>query len=192
MSDHAQVRALKQTVRQQLRAARRALPDTQREHETSATATALWPLLIDGANELASYCALSDELALDHVHDRWWSLGRPVWLPRVSGPGTLTWHAVHDVALTAIGRYGIREPDPIRVPAAPLPADATVLVPGVGFTRDGHRLGQGQGFYDRVLADHRGHTIGIAFACQVVDTLPHEPHDQQVAAVVAGGEVLRH
>jgi 5-formyltetrahydrofolate cyclo-ligase len=143
----------------------------------------VWPLLATGAAPLASYLALRDELDLDALHRRWWDLGRPLWLPRVSGPGALTWHALHDPAHTVVGSLGIREPDPRRVPAAPLPAEAIVLVPGVAFTRDGHRLGQGQGFYDRVLAEHRGHTIGIAFRCQVVPDLPVEPHDRRVARV---------
>lgn len=178
-------------MRQRLRAARRALSTTQREQETNATVTALWPLVQDGACPLASYLALSDEPDLEVLHRRWWSLGQVLWLPRVSGPGTLTWHPLSSPELTVIGSYGIREPDPARVPAAPLPVDATVLVPGVGFTRNGQRLGQGKGFYDRVLAEHRGHTIGIAFTCQIVEALPSEPHDQRVAVVAAAGELLR-
>ncbi len=189
MNEH--IITLKKNLRQQLRATRRALSAAQRVDETMANVTALWPLVQDGTRPLASYLALSDELDLDALHHRWWSLGRVLWLPRVSGPGTLTWHAVNGPELTVIGSYGIREPDPARVPAAALPADATVLVPGVGFTRDGQRLGQGKGFYDRVLAEHRGHTLGIAFRCQVVENLPSEPHDQRVAVVVAAGELLR-
>ena len=189
MNDH--LLTLKKNLRQQLRATRRALTAAQRADETTANVVTLWPLVQDGTRPLASYLALSDELDLDELHRRWWSLGRVLWLPRVSGPGTLTWHAVSGPELCTIGSYGIREPDPTRVPAAMLPADATVLVPGVGFTRDGHRLGQGQGFYDRALAEHRGHTIGIAFRCQVVENLPSEPHDQRVAMVVAAGDQLR-
>lgn len=188
MNDSA---ANKQSLRQVLRAVRRSLPAAQRDQEAAATVAALWPLVQDQTGALASYCALRDELDLDLLHRRWWSLGRVLWLPRVSGPGMLSWHPLTGPEPIIDGSYGIREPDPNRVPAAPLPADATVLVPGVGFTRDGHRLGQGRGFYDRVLAEHRGHTIGIAFRCQVVEALPHEPHDQQVAALIAAGERLR-
>ena len=177
--------AEKQALRRIVRAARQALPAATRAAETSATVAQVWTLVQNDSRPLASYLALRDELDLDDLHRRWWNLGREVWLPRVSGPGALTWHPLTDLAHTLIGSYGIREPDPARVPAAPLPADATVLVPGVAFTRDGHRLGQGQGFYDRVLAEHRGHTIGIAFRCQVVATLPTEAHDQRVARVIA-------
>ncbi len=54
-----------------------------------------------------------------------------------------------------------------------------VVVPGLAFTADGHRLGQGGGWYDRFLADvdHRCVTIGVCFAEPVVSELPRESHD---------------
>lgn len=61
-----------------------------------------------------------------------------------------------------------------------------VLVPGVAFTADGWRLGQGGGWYDRFLPMLRPDavTVGVAFAAQVVDALPVEPHDVRVDLVV--------
>jgi len=61
-----------------------------------------------------------------------------------------------------------------------------ILVPGLGFTRAGDRLGRGKGIYDRLLADYRGHARGIAFACQEVPALPREPHDVRLAEVWFG------
>ena len=60
-----------------------------------------------------------------------------------------------------------------------------VFVPLVGFTSDGHRLGQGGGHYDRWLESYRGRTkVGLAWDVQLVETLPLEPHDQKLDAVV--------
>ena len=61
-----------------------------------------------------------------------------------------------------------------------------MIVPGLAFTRRGDRLGQGGGWYDRVLAGVRDDcvTIGVAFAPQLVDELPVEPHDRPVDLVV--------
>jgi len=62
---------------------------------------------------------------------------------------------------------------------------ATVFVPLIGFTADGHRLGQGGGHYDRWLAANPQVTpIGLAWDVQWLDSLPHEPHDRRLAAVV--------
>ncbi len=71
------------------------------------------------------------------------------------------------------------------------PGDAPELVPDVlfmplvGFDEHGGRLGQGGGHYDRWLAVHPGTiAIGLAWDCQLVDELPHEPHDQPLHAVI--------
>ena len=62
-----------------------------------------------------------------------------------------------------------------------------VVVPGVAFTVDGHRLGQGGGWYDRFLADVGDETvtIGVCFAEQVVSAVPQEPHDILVHHVIS-------
>jgi 5-formyltetrahydrofolate cyclo-ligase len=62
-----------------------------------------------------------------------------------------------------------------------------VVVPGVAFTADGHRLGQGGGWYDRFLADVGDETvtIGVCFAEQVVSAVPQEPHDISVRHVIS-------
>ena len=60
-----------------------------------------------------------------------------------------------------------------------------LFVPVVGFTADGHRLGQGGGHYDRWLETHPDTiAIGLAWDCQLVDELPLEPHDRPLTAVV--------
>jgi 5-formyltetrahydrofolate cyclo-ligase len=60
-----------------------------------------------------------------------------------------------------------------------------VVVPGLAFTPDGRRLGQGGGHYDRFLTRLRPDcvTIGACFAEQLVDDLPTEPHDTTVEHV---------
>jgi 5-formyltetrahydrofolate cyclo-ligase len=60
-----------------------------------------------------------------------------------------------------------------------------VITPGLSFTPDGHRLGYGKGYYDRWFATHEhGTRIGIAFQCQVQDTLPTNHLDVRVHQVV--------
>ena len=61
-----------------------------------------------------------------------------------------------------------------------------VLVPGLAFTPEGGRLGQGGGHYDRFLPTVRPDcaTVGVCFAEQLVDHLPGEPHDHVVHVVV--------
>ncbi len=61
-----------------------------------------------------------------------------------------------------------------------------ILVPGLAFSKDRHRLGRGGGFFDRLLAGKakEAFKLGIAFSFQVVDHVPTEAHDVVLDAVV--------
>jgi 5-formyltetrahydrofolate cyclo-ligase len=62
-----------------------------------------------------------------------------------------------------------------------------VLVPGLAFSRAGHRLGRGGGFYDRLLAGRaRGAVkIGVCFSLQLHDEVPTEKHDVVLDVVIS-------
>jgi 5-formyltetrahydrofolate cyclo-ligase len=120
-----------------------------------------------------------DTSGLIHVlHD----LGAIVYLPRVVGDEIVA--VRHDPgAPMEVGAYGI--PAPLGVAAVPLVIDL-VVVPGLAFTPDGHRLGQGGGYYDRYLALLRADcvSVGVCFHEQLVQSVPGEAHDQRVSRVV--------
>ena len=60
-----------------------------------------------------------------------------------------------------------------------------VVVPLVGFTSEGHRLGQGGGHYDRWLEAHpHVPAVGLAWDVQQAEELPTEPHDRTLAAII--------
>jgi 5-formyltetrahydrofolate cyclo-ligase len=54
-----------------------------------------------------------------------------------------------------------------------------VMVPGTAFDPRGGRMGQGKGYYDRLLANVRPDTnlVAIAYDCQIFDEIPVAPHD---------------
>jgi 5-formyltetrahydrofolate cyclo-ligase len=89
------------------------------------------------------------------------------------------------------GAFGIWEP------ADGQPADlaelGVLLVPGVAFTTGGLRLGYGGGYYDRLFAAPQLDAIrvGVAYSCQVADSLPAEPHDVPMHYVVTERGVVR-
>jgi 5-formyltetrahydrofolate cyclo-ligase len=85
------------------------------------------------------------------------------------------------------GPYG-NQPDDAAERVTP----DVVFVPLLGFTASGERLGQGGGHYDRWLADHpKVPCIGLAWDMQLVDSLPLEPHDRQLTAIVTPTRIYR-
>jgi len=81
------------------------------------------------------------------------------------------------------GKFGILEPA-AACEVADLKRLDLILVPGVAFDWQGHRLGRGKGFYDRLLAAVSGKTCGVGFDQQVVATLPVEPHDVRLNCIL--------
>lgn len=81
------------------------------------------------------------------------------------------------------GKFGILEPA-AACPIVDLKRLDLILVPGVAFDWQGHRLGRGKGFYDRLLSSVSGKTCGVAFDQQLVSTLPVEPHDVRLNCIL--------
>ncbi len=71
-------------------------------------------------------------------------------------------------------KYKIAEPA-IKIPVT----DTQVfLIPGLGFTKEGIRLGRGKGLYDKLLSKHsKALKIGICANKNLLDDIPMEEHD---------------
>ena len=66
-----------------------------------------------------------------------------------------------------------------------------VLAPGLAFDHDGGRLGQGGGYYDRLLTQLPASTpvVALAFDCQITDQVPTTAHDIPVHRIVTESSI---
>jgi 5-formyltetrahydrofolate cyclo-ligase len=108
--------------------------------------------------------------------------------PRMVAGPSLEFAVVDDPESLQPGRHGVLEPDP-SFPAWPLSGEELIFVPGLAFDRNGGRLGQGAGYYDRALAgfagsERRPQFIGVGFAWQIVGSVPVDSHDVRMDRVV--------
>ena len=89
---------------------------------------------------------------------------------------------VPEVIIPQNPKDGLQLPDQIDL----------ILVPGLAFSSNRHRLGRGGGFFDKLLAGRgaKAFKVAICFSFQVVETLPTEEHDVIVDAVVTEQRVL--
>jgi 5-formyltetrahydrofolate cyclo-ligase len=82
------------------------------------------------------------------------------------------------------GQWGLMEP---TLAQHFLPPVQLLLVPGLAFDDDGYRIGYGRGFYDALLArlPEEVFTVGVGFEAQMHVSVPVEPHDWPVQALLS-------
>ncbi|WP_454918032.1 5-formyltetrahydrofolate cyclo-ligase [Xanthobacter sediminis] len=141
---------------------------------------------------IALFASFRDEIDTLPLARELRARGAMLALPVIVGRGLpLVFRAWDEGAqLEPAGSFRIPTPGP----ECPEVVPDVVLVPLAAFDRRGLRIGYGAGFYDRTLAGLRSGgapvAVGFAFACQQVDRVPAEPHDEPVDVMVTEAEAL--
>lgn len=117
--------------------------------------------------------------------------GKELYLPVVLGAGEMDFaHFTEGDALQS-GQMQIPEPGPHAPRACPGTADL-LIVPGLCFDRQGFRLGQGGGYYDRCLAQYPDCcAVGLCREAMLTDCVPREGHDRAISLLVTEARVVR-
>jgi 5-formyltetrahydrofolate cyclo-ligase len=185
----------KRELRATLRARRQGLSAGERMQAAEAVSNHLLAHpLFNRPGYVAGYWAMGGELPLHVLQMR--LRADQIWcLPCIQPDNSLRFAPWRPGDLLESNRFGI--PEPALTADAQLSAKdmAVILVPLLGFTRRGGRLGMGGGFYDRSLAFRRQTPsgpvlIGVGYALQELDELPEEPWDVALDAVVTDKELL--
>lgn len=124
-----------------------------------------------------------------------WQAGKTVCVPRVSWDQRRMLPVEISSLQTGMTTMnnGIREPEAGAGKPAPVGLIDLVIVPGLGFSEKGHRIGRGMGFYDRFLAspEFAGVSCGLAFQDQVMPEIPILDHDVPLSMLVTERGVRR-
>jgi 5-formyltetrahydrofolate cyclo-ligase len=185
----------KPTLRRELRRLLADLP-AQERHAKSLAATSLLTSTpeFSAARIVMLYLSTPHELDTSTLALRCWQQGKMVVVPKVSWdqrrmiPVEIT--SLSDESMTITGP-GIREPRE----ANPVPVSMVdiVVVPALGYTMTGHRIGRGMGFYDRFLGQKNfmGVSCGMSFEEQIVHDIPCQDHDVPMSMLVTDRAIRR-
>ena len=120
------------------------------------------------ADRILVYASLPDEISTDEFISRWYGR-KQIFLPRVNGDDLdILPYRPGD---TAEGAFGIDEPTGNE--CRDISEIDLVVVPAMAFDRRGNRL------------------IGAAYAIQIVEHIPAEPHDIKIPTIVTDEETIR-
>jgi len=179
----------KKASRRRVLAIRDALSGDARDRKSQAITERLLALpAFAGAGTIAAYVSFGTEFNTEAFLTAVLARGKHLVLPRVTSERhELAFHFVTDLERSLLpGPWDILQPDPAQCADASADQIDFMLVPGVAFTAQCERLGYGGGFYDAAINRARADAakVAAAFAVQIVDEIPLEPHDQRVDLVV--------
>jgi 5-formyltetrahydrofolate cyclo-ligase len=148
---------------------------------------------ISSARVIASYISYGDEPNTFELNKAIIAAGKKLLLPRIiegNGQPRLEWVPWNGDS------QSLKERGRILEPIGPAETDQkqidVVIVPALRVDRDGYRLGQGGGFYDRALAQISAWTIALIYPEEISgQSLPRESHDIPVNAYATYDMVVR-
>ena len=173
----------KKALRQSIRAQKRAMT----EEEIIRRSEALGRLFLkseayQNAKTIYGYLPYNQEVRTVPMLEQALKDGKRVAVPKVYGD-EMKFLYLNDLTAVAKGYSGIPEP----IADEPVADDETalVLMPGLAFDPQGHRIGYGGGFYDKFLSAEPNHpTLALCYAFQMLPSLETEDHDIPVDYVL--------
>lgn len=192
---HADPAAAKTALRMLVRNRRRQLAREHPEADWMLAEVGRVPLTArfpDPAGKVAAlYVGLGSEIDPRPLGDWLVEQGWTLALPRVEDDqGAMVFRRWTPGQPLTHDEIGLKAPDP----SSPVVEPDLVVAPLLAFDRDGRRLGQGGGYYDRALKALRARgevfVLGLAYAGQETHGLPVEDHDQRLDAILTESEYI--
>jgi 5-formyltetrahydrofolate cyclo-ligase len=183
----------KAELRRKLQKSLISMPPEQREEKSrKACQNLLSTTQFQNASTVMMYLTLPYEADTSEAILCAWQLGKTVAVPKMS------WEQRHmiPVKITSLETGFSTEASGLRNPIAgvPVPFEEIDLVvtPGIGFDREGHRLGRGGSYYDRFFAhpELKASKCGFAFDEQLIGSVPVTEHDKSVDFLVTDKEIV--
>ena len=182
---------MKQELRQKLRQARNSLSPEQQIKAAQSLLQNFRESSFAKAKRIALYIAADGEIDPEPICSYLWEQGSEIFLPRLN-KNKMDFSPFRPDSNLSPNNYGIPEPEG-TLSFGPKILDL-ILMPLVGFDKEGNRLGMGGGFYDRTLStlqQKRPQLVGLAHECQLVEQIDPEEWDIPLDAVITNQKIYR-
>jgi 5-formyltetrahydrofolate cyclo-ligase len=188
------LKSAKHILRQSIRESLKRLTNEEiQDKSKELTAKLLKEEVYQKANRISVYLSMPQEVDTTLILKDIFASKKQCYVPRVDGNcmDMLHVHSMSDVSTLPVHKWNFRQPglDEDRENALDTEGLDLIIVPGLGFTEDGKRLGQGKGYYDTYIAKclsagFKPSTIGLAFNIQKCTDLPTDSTDITIDHVI--------
>ena len=143
--------------------------------------------IFNKAKTIASYYPIGSEVKTQDIMQEILASGKTLALPKVNEQN-LIFKKITGFDNLEKASFNLMEP---KDECSEIKDIDLVLVPTVGITRKGIRLGYGYGFYDRFLSKSDAATIGLTYAKQLVKSIPSSEKDIKIHWIVTEDEYFK-
>jgi len=185
----------KKILRQEIKKRIDDMPTDARRAEGRTLSRVLVQNIPKGST-VCAYFPLKSEVDIQLLLQELLSRGDTVYLPVFAGKDKkMIYRKAENLHNLPPGEFTIPEP-PATAPELGNAEVDIVLVPGRAFDKQGNRLGRGSGGYDTWLTWYKKHhpktpLWGTCLQCQLVQTVPTEPHDIPMDIVATAQEWIK-
>jgi 5-formyltetrahydrofolate cyclo-ligase len=145
----------------------------------------------EAAELILCYVSFRSEVSTQGIIEKSIEKGKRIGIPRTLRT-RLEFYEIDSLKNLKKGYMGILEPGgniKLEISEADL-----IIVPGLVFDMEGHRIGYGGGYYDRVLKEYNkspaGKSIGLAYDFQVIEKIPRKEHDMPVDKIITDQRII--
>ena len=132
------------------------------------------------------YLSISNEVDTEYIIKSAISSGKTVLVPVTVGNDIIPC-ILENMENLKKGAFGIKEPEEKREWTEKIDL---CVVPGLGFDKNGGRIGFGRGYYDRFLSDKQCKKVGIAYSNQIEKNVFAEDYDVFMDIVITEEEMI--
>lgn len=147
------------------------------------------------SNRVSIYLSMDSEVQTKYAVENIFDSGKLCFIPKYnkSEMSMVKINSVGDLESLPKTKWNISQPadDDVHEDALATGGLDLIIVPGLGFTANGKRLGRGKGYYDRCITEYKRKypgndlkTIGLAFSQQMCDDIPTSQQDSLIDFVV--------
>lgn len=134
------------------------------------------------------YVAHNQEVMTDKIINESLAKGKKVFVPKVYG-NIMKFHQIQSMSELVLGAYGILEPITDMLDDT---KNGIIIIPGVAFDREFHRIGYGGGYYDKYLSLPNSHfKAAICYERQILDDLCYEEYDIKTDVIISEKTYIR-
>lgn len=179
----------KQQIRKRILEQRSKMTTQDVEHKSRQIANRVFNLPeYQEADHVLLYADFCHEVMTKEIFDDALLQRKKVYFPKCNpAVGTMEFYQIVSVRQLTSGYNKIKEPTASDETVFRFRKEdnTVVVVPGIAFDVQGHRIGYGKGYYDRYLQDKRQvTTVALAFAEQIVEEVPFDKYDIRMDKIV--------